>query len=537
MSVSEVQSQPRNDTQFAKASGMQYLGFLEEMHKAILPDWYLEVGTQTGASLAKSKTKSVSVDPQFVLKHDVWRDKPELHLFQTTSDDFFAQGHLDRLNATFNLAFLDGMHLYEFLLRDFINAERYMAPDGHIVLHDCLPWSENMALRDRRQVNQRAWTGDVWKIVPILQQYRPDLKISIYDAAPTGLVVVSNLDPKSRALVDNYDAIIAAFDSNDDLAGYLAELDVTATRQSTWHVAHERLQGQLHFAIKSNVPRPGVQNRWGDYHFAVGLQNALIRLGHTASIRTRKHWHIVEDDNEIDLVISGHTPHQKRDGHLSLQWMISSGAVDHADHTFVASEPLLQLLLDADEGASMSLMPQSFDADRMPLPDLDAPRSGVLFVGIARNGRRPLVSYALASGTALDLWGPCWEDTEAAQYHLGAQLDNTQLGAHYAKAEVVLNDHTRVMRRNGLTSNRIFDALACGTPVISDPVSWLPDEMREFVDVASSPEEFAEALARIRAETAEKRKARYDFALKMRQDHSFDARASEILRVVKEHLG
>lgn len=535
--MSDADEIAREDATFAKASGKHYLNFFEEMHETLRPDWYLEIGTQTGASLAKSKSKSVSVDPQFVLKQDVWANKPELHLFQTTSDEFFAAGHLERLGCTVDLAFLDGMHLYEYLLRDFLNTEPKMSPDGCIVLHDCLPWSVNMALRDRRQVQQRAWTGDVWKLVPILQKYRPDLTLRVFDAAPTGLVVVTGLDPSSTVLSDNYDEIIKEFDANDDLPGYIAGLKVESTQDSPWAVRPRRPDGPLHFALKTNVPRPRFQTRWGDYHFAIGLQNALSRLGHTATVRTRKHWGVKEKDHEIDLVISGHTPHPKRLGHLTLQWLISSASLSEADHTFVAGAPMLNRLQGENPQAEMSLLPQAFDTERMPMPDPDQARSGVLFVGIARDGKRPLVDFALKTKTDLDIWGPGWRDTAARDHVRGEHLDNAQLGQHYCSAEVVLNDHTPLMREHGLTSNRIFDALACAAPVISDDVAWLPDDLRPFVEVVSTADEFEKALARIRSETAKKREARYDFAIEMRKKHSFDTRAKEVLRVVEKELG
>lgn len=55
---------------------------------------------------------------------------------------------------------------------------------------------------------KHAWTGDVWKIVPLLKAHRPDLDIKIFDCAPTGLVAVSNLDPGSTKLKDMYLSLV-----------------------------------------------------------------------------------------------------------------------------------------------------------------------------------------------------------------------------------------------------------------------------------------------------------------------------------------
>jgi hypothetical protein len=58
------------------------------------------------------------------------------------------------------------------------------------------------------------WAGDVWKVVLVLKRYRPDLKIRAFDSAPTGLVVVTGLDPASTALSNAY------FDIVQNVAGY-----------------------------------------------------------------------------------------------------------------------------------------------------------------------------------------------------------------------------------------------------------------------------------------------------------------------------
>jgi len=47
-------------------------------------------------------------------------------------------------------------------------------------------------------------------------------------------------------------------------------------------------------------------------------------------------------------------------------------------------------------------------------------------------------------------------------------IPNEELPAVYASVGVLLNDHWQTMRERGFVSNRLFDALACGTPVISN---------------------------------------------------------------------
>lgn len=196
---------------FRKAEGLPYLRFLRRLHDRYWFDWYLEIGARKGDSLAPVRGPSIAVDPFFRLTGDVLGSKPALHLFQTTSDAFFQGGALDALGARISFAFLDGMHLFEYLLRDFVNTERHATPDSVIALHDCCPFSHEMTTRDLDNLPQGAWTGDVWKLIPILREYRPDLTLTVLDVSPTGLVLVSGLDPDSTVLAEASDEIVARF--------------------------------------------------------------------------------------------------------------------------------------------------------------------------------------------------------------------------------------------------------------------------------------------------------------------------------------
>jgi hypothetical protein len=211
-----------------KMDGRRYLGVLDEMHRRLAPSWYLEVGTFQGRSLRLARKNYVAVDPGFRISSPVIPPQgTQMHLFQQSSDDFFASCFLERNGIRIDLAFLDGMHLFEYLLRDFINTEKAMAPGGVVLLHDCCPTTEAMAARE---IQPDAWTGDVWKTLLILLRRRPDLEIVVATAAPTGLAVISALDPCSTALLEDYDEIVSEYaalsfgDFEGGLAGFYREL-------------------------------------------------------------------------------------------------------------------------------------------------------------------------------------------------------------------------------------------------------------------------------------------------------------------------
>ena len=188
---------------------LSYLNCLRQVHRIVQPASYFEIGVDTGASLSLSRCPSVGVDPAFTVSNQI---TAPARLFREKSDEFFAD--TARCEELFpdgiDLAFIDGMHLAEFVVRDFIETEKWMNRSGVILIDDVLPDKIEMLERERRF---NAWCGDVFKIVPVLRRYRPDLKVSVFETfvGPyrKGLAVVSGLDPNNDALQRNYAEIEA----------------------------------------------------------------------------------------------------------------------------------------------------------------------------------------------------------------------------------------------------------------------------------------------------------------------------------------
>ncbi len=219
-------------------TGTLYLDFLARLHGVLRPATYLEIGVETGSTLALARCASIGVDPELaLLRGDLLpqlTSKPSLLLFQMPSDRFFAtHDPAALLGAPIDMAFLDGMHRCEFLLRDFINTERHCRRNSVVALHDCVPTEMPMTERapGAQPVHPRRrnmWTGDVWRALLLLKRVRPDLRISVVDAAPTGLALVTNLDPASRALEDGYAGFVEQMLGwsleSETLPGYYAEI-------------------------------------------------------------------------------------------------------------------------------------------------------------------------------------------------------------------------------------------------------------------------------------------------------------------------
>lgn len=222
--------------------GINYYEMLKRMHMYLEPALYLEIGVALGRSLALAlpPTVAVGVDPEPRLEQ---QPVVEAHICALTSDDFFAQGAPFSMTSlsTVDMAFIDGLHVFEQAFKDFINTERHCRGESVIFIHDCMPIDEVSARRERET---NVWSGDVWRLIPVLKKYRPDLALATIAAQPTGLGVVTNLDPDSTVLADNYDAIVQEFSQmpyaevEADKRGVLSAIDSELETVCRWLEGH-----------------------------------------------------------------------------------------------------------------------------------------------------------------------------------------------------------------------------------------------------------------------------------------------------------
>ncbi len=206
--------------------------FLGGLHRVTRPRNYLEIGVNDGKSLALSRVPTIGVDPAFKVTVPIHCD---LQLVKATSDAFFARkdpirhlrsgrnplrnmrrgrplfGHWSG-STTLDLAFVDGLHVFEYALRDFMNVERFSRWTTVIVFDDMLPRNVDEAARDRHTGD---WAGDVYKVIPVLRELRPDLVLIPVDTTPTGVLVVLGADATSTVLREHYDEIVARWVAPD----------------------------------------------------------------------------------------------------------------------------------------------------------------------------------------------------------------------------------------------------------------------------------------------------------------------------------
>jgi hypothetical protein len=171
--------------------GPNYYDVLRWLHEELKPASYLEIGVFRGRSLslAMPPTTALGIDPcPKVDRH--WQTQTQV--VPMTSREFFSGHSLAEFFRAdcFSLALVDGLHLFEDAIDDIFNLEVYAQPDSVIALHDTIPLDERTAARTR---DTEFYTGDVWKVVPFLKQFRPDLEMVTVRTGPSGLTLIRRL--------------------------------------------------------------------------------------------------------------------------------------------------------------------------------------------------------------------------------------------------------------------------------------------------------------------------------------------------------
>jgi O-antigen biosynthesis protein len=299
---------------------------------------------------------------------------------------------------------------------------------------------------------------------------------------------------------------------------------------------------RLRWALKNPAPAGQGGERWGDTHFAAALAEALRGHGQEVVVDRRPEWdRATGRHDDVVLVLRGLVRHDPSPEQVSLLWVLSHPELVTSDEArgydrVLAAGTAWAERRSRDWAIPVEPLLQATDPARFH-PDAATPDSGdpVLFVGNSRRVLRPVVRDALAAGLPLVVYGDLWSGLVPDEVVRARSLPNESLAAAYRSAGVVLNDHHEGMRDDGFVSNRLFDAVASGARVISDPVDGLAELFGQAVQVYETPDDLRRLATlddpdSVFGDDATRRAT----ADRVRSDHSFAARARRLLEAALE---
>ncbi|HYV14737.1 MAG TPA: glycosyltransferase [Conexibacter sp.] len=306
---------------------------------------------------------------------------------------------------------------------------------------------------------------------------------------------------------------------------------------------HDDHGAPLTVAIEICPQRWDGAERWGDTHFARALADELERRGHRARLEVVAEWDDpARPSADVTIHLRGLFPYVPRGGRdeLNVLWNIS-----HPDLVTAAECDAYDLVLTpserhAEQLAARTRTPVAVLAQATDpvvfFPEADAAHARELvFVGNSRGVMRPILADLLEGREPvgdLAVWGQQWQGFLDPRLIAGEHLPNDAVRRAYSSAAIVLNDHWDDMRDQGIVSNRVYDALACGAVVLSDHLPELERRFGEAVVTYRTPAELHATVARLLADPAERAERAARGRAQVLAAHTFAHRVDALLAAI-----
>ncbi|TPW30641.1 glycosyltransferase family protein [Pararhizobium mangrovi] len=233
----------------------------------------------------------------------------------------------------------------------------------------------------------------------------------------------------------------------------------------------------MKISIKNPAPLGENLTKWGDYHFGLLLKRRLEQLGVDVVQHFYPEWDI-EDGEDAVLVLRGKRRYKPDRKCFNLLWNISHPATlspaecEDYDLVYVASERHRSMLCSKTSTPLRTLRqctePEVFKHPDLAITEDDRNRRSIVFVANSRFVRRDMIRWISDMGIKPVIIGRHWNKLGYGNLVQQDFIENSKIPELYMRSRLSLNDHWGDMRHFGIINNRIFDCLACGTPVLSD---------------------------------------------------------------------
>lgn len=385
----------------------------------------------------------------------------------------------------------------------------------------------------------------------------------VFDGALSGILVLTNGVEGSK---NTFNGLIPTFTNQEELSELLEkylsndslrqkkieEIRNYALQHHTYaHRADELLAilkkelSRKRINIKLPIPNWDEAKQWGDLHFGLAIKNELEKKGFAAKIQILSEWY-KPNFGYCNLVIRGLSVFEPQESQLNIIWNISHpekiplDEFRSYDYVFVASKKFAdQLRTKGIKNAKV--LYQCYDENFLNGCSNESSekfKSDILFVGNTRNHFRKAVKYAL-SWNKIDkynfkVYGKGWNKFIDKKYWAGEHISNSELCNYYKNAKILLNDHWDDMNEYGFASNRLFDASAVGTFIISDKNSGIADVFGDSIEQFGDEKSLHSLLDQYisnpkkRAQKSNKAKGVVGRA------HTFSQRVDQLLSAVEE---
>jgi O-antigen biosynthesis protein len=319
----------------------------------------------------------------------------------------------------------------------------------------------------------------------------------VFDGALSGILVLTN---GQRGNINTFNGLLPTFSTKEELTTLLKkyldspklreqkvnEIRNYALKHHTYDIRAEQLikilQKELTskaINIKLPIPRWSEAAQWGDLYFGMGIKKELEKKGFKVNLHILPEWK-KPNFAYANIVLRGLSVFEPDDDKVNIMWNISHPDKVPLDEYRIYNYVFVASRLHADNLRAKGLnnvevLYQCFDQslfNTTATASDEKYKSDILFVGNTRNvfrkAVRDVLSWEKIDNYSLKIYGKGWEKFIDSKYIAGEFISNSELKYYYQNTKILLNDHWDDMNDYGFVSNRLFDASACGTFIISD---------------------------------------------------------------------
>lgn len=386
----------------------------------------------------------------------------------------------------------------------------------------------------------------------------------VFDALASGVLVLTN---GVIGAAETFDGLLPSFESQEDfnrqLLYYLEHdeereilvrklqqfvlenhtYDVRANDLKEILMDYNRDEIDEHMIdIYGAMPDDETKKFWGDQHFAVAMKKEFEKLGYKANVVPRDQWHD-KRKAKYTIVLRGTKDYYPsvNDGRIYIMWNISHPEevtieeYNLYDYVFFASGRMQQVLGNQIRPQSSVLL-QCVDDEVMCYEEKDHKEYELLFIGNSRHVYRQILQDLLPTEHHLTVYGRHWEKFPVQKYVVSDYLDNSEVGQAYHDTKILLNDHWEDMKEYGIISNRIFDALAVGSFIISDYMPEIDSTFGGAVVTYQTKEDLKEKIDYYLEHDEEREQLAKKGQEIVLASHTFSARCKQIVDVIEQRL-
>ncbi|WP_052374293.1 glycosyltransferase [Methanobacterium sp. SMA-27] len=318
-------------------------------------------------------------------------------------------------------------------------------------------------------------------------------------------------------------------------------------------IDNNKLFSEKHLKIVFIISESGKSASAGDYFTALEFGESLKKLGYDISFLTRKgpvDWYKVDED--VDVLISlldVYNPKKIKCTNKSLikiawprnwfdRWVSNPGFLEY-DIIFAPSKTACNYIKEKTNREifllSIATNPSKFNSKVQPNEELI---SDYCFTGSYWNDPRDIIEMLEPDDLpyTFNLYGKNWDKISKFKDYNKGFLVYSKLPEVYKSTKIVIDDANRVTKEYGSVNSRVYDALACGTLVLTNGKIGSEETFKSKLPVFRSKEELSELITYY----LENEKVRLSKVRELQkfvlENHVYDNRSEKLKQTLKKHI-